>query len=136
MAGSTTLPDSVAGPVAAEVVRVVDGDTVAVRARVWVGLTADSLVRLDGVDTPELRGKCDQERALAEQARDFLTALIGDGQVLLHGVASGKFAGRVVARMETANGDAGTALMAAGLARAYDGGARGGWCDSLVSAAP
>ena len=62
--------------------------------------------------------------------------MIGDGQVLLHGVASGKFAGRVVARMETANGDAGTALMAAGLARAYDGGARGGWCDSQVSAEP
>jgi len=127
---SDSLPPSVAGPVVAQVLRVVDGDTVAVRARVWVGLTAEALVRISGVDAPELRGKCDQERVLAGQARDFLAELIGDGPVLLHGVESGKFAGRVLARIETVGGDAGGALVAAGLARAYDGGARGGWCDS------
>ena len=64
------------GPVPARLVRVVDGDTVVVRARIWLGQEVEIHVRLAGIDAPELRGKCARERALAVRARDFVVARI------------------------------------------------------------
>lgn len=117
------------GPVPAEVVEVIDGDTVKVRAHVWLGQAVETSVRLDGVNAPELRGDCDQERRLAAEARDYLTALVADGAVSLRDIAYDKYGGRVVARLGDPSGrDLGTALVAAGLARPYDGGKRGSWC--------
>ncbi len=43
------------GPVTATVQEVIDGDTVAVRARIWLGQAIENRVRLAGIDTPELR---------------------------------------------------------------------------------
>ncbi len=120
---------SVPGPVPATVLRVIDGDTLMVRARIWIGQEIEIKVRLAGVDAPELRGKCESERILARQARDLVAARIADGEVSLHGVQYGKFAGRVLARVETSAGDdLGTALLDAGLGRPYRGKRRRGWC--------
>ena len=120
---------SVPGPVPARVLRVIDGDTLMVRARIWIGQEIEIKVRLAGVDAPELRGKCESERILARQARDLVAARIADGEVSLHGVQYGKFAGRVLARVETSAGDdLGTALLDAGLGRPYRGKRRRGWC--------
>ncbi len=33
-------------------------------------------VRLAGIDTPEINGKCDQEKALAEKARDLVRGIL------------------------------------------------------------
>ena len=119
------------GPVQARVVEVVDGDTLLVRARIWLGQEVETRVRLSGVDAPELRSRCEYERVLAEQARDFILNHIGDGPVVLHDVRYGKYAGRVLARIEDAGGmDLGRSLLAAGLARA--GGRRGSWCEAVV----
>ena len=119
------------GPIPADVVRVVDGDTVAVLARIWPGQTVETHVRLAGIDTPELRGSgCPAERALAEAARDRLEGLLGAGPVYLRDVALGTFAGRVVARIETPAGvDVAGPLVTDGLARVYDGGHRAAWCE-------
>jgi endonuclease YncB( thermonuclease family) len=68
-----------AGPVSARVLEVIDGDTVVVQAQVWIGQAIEFRVRLAGIDAPELRGKCDAERALAAQARDFLAARLDAG---------------------------------------------------------
>jgi micrococcal nuclease len=65
------LPESVPGPIQARVLRVIDGDTIVVRARIWLGQNIDTQVCLDGVDTPELKGKCERERRLAVRARDL-----------------------------------------------------------------
>jgi endonuclease YncB( thermonuclease family) len=125
---------SVPGPVPAKVLRVIDGDTLVVRARVWIGQEIEIKVRLWGVDTPELRGKCESERILARQARDLVAARIADGEVSLHGVQYGKFAGRVLARVETSAGiDLTTALLDAGLGRPYRGRRRQSWCPSPAS---
>lgn len=112
-----------------------DGDTLRVRARIWLGQDVAIYVRLAGVDAPEVRGACRRERALARRARNFLTTHLGSDPdeapgVRLRDVRYGKFARRIVARVETAAGlDLGAALLAAGLARPYDGGRRPGWCD-------
>ena len=124
------------GPVQARVVEVVDGDTLLVRARIWLGQEIETRVRLTGVDAPEMKARCSRERALAEQARDFIRDRVGDAPVVLHDVRYGKYAGRVLARIENAGGmDLGRSLLAAGLARPYAGGRRGSWCEAAVQRA-
>lgn len=122
--------DRLPGPIPARVIRVVDGDTVVVRARIWLGQDVETSVRLSGVDTPEKRGKCDSERQAAAQAEAFTAKrAAADSLVSLHDVIADKYGKRVVARIVIANAeDLGTALIAAGLARPYDGGSKRGWC--------
>ena len=128
-AGGARAADRLPGPIGAAVVRVIDGDTLVVRAHIWLGQNVETSVRLAGLDTPELRGKCASERRLAARAKTMTMALIADGDVTLRDIQFGKFAGRVVARVTTAAGAAlSRALIAAGLGRPYGGGARGDWC--------
>ena len=118
------------GPVPATVLRVIDGDSLVVRATIWLGQELETTVRLLGVDTPELRGDCGQERSLATRSRAFTAGLAATGaEISLSDIQLGKFAGRVLARVETAGGvDIGQALIDAGLARIYSGGRRLSWC--------
>ena len=121
------------GPVPAEVVRVIDGDTIEVRAHIWLGQRVRVRVRLAGVDAPELDGRCPGERELARRARAFVAARVAGRAVVLLGVSYGKYAGRVLATVRAGDGagagpDLGTALKAAGLARPYAGRRRAGWC--------
>ncbi len=119
----------VAGPIPARVVRVVDGDTLIVRARIWLGQEVETAVRLDGIDTPELKAPCAAEREMAARARDTIAGLADGRRVVLRDVRYGKFAGRVLARIETESGqDLAAALLERGLGRVYRGGRRAGWC--------
>ncbi|MGC2854983.1 thermonuclease family protein [Novispirillum sp. DQ9] len=129
--GGTALAERLQGPIEAEVLRVVDGDTVEVRARIWLGQTVTTLVRVNGIDTPERRSRCDAEKKAAEK----VTALVADllpvgGKIRLRDVETGKYAGRVVAGVEMPDGrDLARLLLDRKLARPYDGGSRAGWCD-------
>ena len=118
-----------AGPVPARLLRVIDGDSISVRARIWLGQDVQTLVRIDGVDTPELRGKCPAERQLAIRARDFVIAFLGRGGIFLRDIQYGKFAGRVGSRVLSSDGrDLTDALIAEGLGRTYAGRKRRSWC--------
>ena len=117
------------GPIPASVAVVIDGDTLRVKARVWLGQEVDTLVRLHGVDAPELDGRCADERRRAEDARAFVRRWTQDRPVTLVDVRTDKYGGRVLARVMAADGtDLGAALVAAGLAKAYRGGRRVPWC--------
>ncbi len=120
--------DAIPGPVAARVVSVTDGDTVLVRARIWLGQDVETRIRLEGVDAPEMKARCDKERRLAIKARNFVVARVEGRTVDLFHIQYGKYAGRVVARIRDADGDLSTAIIAAGLGRPYDGGRRKSWC--------
>jgi len=121
--------DVLAGPVPARVIAVVDGDTLVVRARIWLGQVLETRVRLAGIDAPELHGRCAEERERATRARDFLVRAVDGGEIVLRHVEFGKYAGRVIARVETAAGeDLADALLRAGLAREYGGERRRSWC--------
>jgi endonuclease YncB( thermonuclease family) len=124
LAVETTIP----GPVRAQVVSVYDGDTLTVDAEPWPGVTIRTGVRVNGIDTPEIRGRCDEEKALAIQARDRVREL-ADLTVELRGVHFGKYAGRVVADVYAGGERIGDVLIREGLAREYDGtGPRQPWC--------
>lgn len=83
----------------AEVVRVIDGDTLDVRVDLWPGLQAIYAVRIRGIDAPELRGAdCPAEKAWAEEARAQVEKLYAVGTtVRLQDVEYDAFAGRVLA---------------------------------------
>tara|TARA_R110002110_G_scaffold4877_5_gene24678 strand:- start:4938 stop:5432 length:495 start_codon:yes stop_codon:yes gene_type:complete len=140
LTSSVQAGERLAGPVPAEVMRVIDGDTLVVRARIWLGQSVETHVRLAGIDAPELRGKCEREKTRARAAREALAALVATGPIALSAIEAGKFGGRVIARVETAlHEDASSALITGGHVRAYEGGARAGWCglaSVLPSAAP
>ena len=118
-----------AGPVTAEVLRVIDGDTFTVRAHIWIGQELTTNVRLLGVNAPELSGHCEEERVLADAARRFLAARLEGHSVTLRDIALDKYGGRVLARVEDTAGDIAAALLAARLVVPYDGGRRGSWCE-------
>lgn len=82
-----------------EVVRVIDGDTLELRVDLWPGLVAEYAVRVRGIDAPELRRPgCREERALAEEARDWVRRHYPPGAAVRIGdVEYDVFAGRVVA---------------------------------------
>src|SRR5689334_23740420 len=101
----------------AEVVRVIDGDTFEARVKVWPGMEAVTRVRLRGVDAPEMKARCDDERVKALAAKDALSQMLSEGAVDLANVSQDKYGGRVDADASTSNTrDVGEALVMRGLA--------------------
>ena len=128
--GAVQAADAIPGPIIATVVSVSGGDTITVNAHYpWPGMTIRTAVRVNGIDTPEIRGLCDAETELAKRARDYVRAMVGD-HVQLTNITLGKYAGQVITDVATADGRSLAALViGAGLGREYDGGWREGWCD-------
>ena len=117
----------------AEVIRVLDGDTFEARVRIWPGMDVTTRVRLRGIDAPEMRARCENERAKALAARDALTRILSEGNVGIARIGQDKYGGRVDADVSTARTpDVSAALLergqGLGLARRYSGGRRADWC--------
>ena len=133
LAALASLPASAAklfrGPVEAVVVEVLDGDTFLAEALVWPGHTVRVNVRIRGIDAPEMKARCDGERAAAERAREALALLFGSGPVAISNIASAKYYGRVLADVRTGDGrEIAPILLDGNLVRSYSGGRREGWC--------
>ena len=123
--------ERLAGPVAADVIRVVDGDTIEVRAKIWLGQYIVVLVRLRGIDAPEIGGRagCDAEAAKGAKALARMEEL-AVGAVQIGNVSHDKYARRVDAEVTNGDGlDLGATMLAEGLARPYDGRIPARWCD-------
>ncbi len=127
--GVAMAADAIPGPIVATVISVYDGDTMTVSAFPWPGMTIRTAVRVNGIDTPEIRGLCAEETELAKRARDYVRATVGD-HVQLTNITLGKYAGRIIADVALADGrQLAGLLITEGLGREYDGGTRSGWCD-------
>ncbi|MBV9955345.1 MAG: thermonuclease family protein [Pseudolabrys sp.] len=115
----------------AEVLRVLDGDTFEARVRIWPGHDVTTRVRLRGIDAPEMKARCEDERARAVAARTALMQMLEQGNVAISAVGLDKYGGRVDAEVSTARtADVGRALRDAGHARDYAGGRRQSWCEA------
>jgi len=80
------------------VIKVYDGDTITIASKLPF---ADSplyrlSVRLNGIDTPEIKGKSDDEKTAAKTARDALSVFILNKYVILKNIQSEKY-GRILA---------------------------------------
>lgn len=110
------------------VLTITDGDTFRGRIEVWPNVEVVTAIRISGIDTPEIRGKCAAEREKAIAARERLRALLAAGDVTITQVMNDKFAGRVDAVVMVNGVRVADTLVAEGLARPYIGGTRQGWC--------
>ena len=114
---------------AAEVVRIIDGDTFVARMRTGPGGEVETRVRLRSIDAAELHARCSKELRLALAARAALQRLLAEGSVMLSHVGPDKYPGRIDANVATySTNDISAAMLSGGFARAYDGGRRGSWC--------
>lgn len=118
------------GAYSARITRVIDGDTVQGSVTIWVDQTVTTSIRLRGVDTPELKGACDSERAAAVKAKALVESLLPVGSVAtLTNVGPDAYRGRIDADITLADGRMlAHVLIAEGLARPYDGGKKSSWC--------
>ena len=86
-------------------------------------------VRVRGIDTPEIRGKCDIEKSRAKQVRDFVRDLHSQATTIeLKNCERGKYF-RLVADVYLNGENLADILFEKGYARKYDGGKRESWCN-------
>ena len=107
--------------VAASQIYVVDGDTIDF---------SGERVRLVGLDTPETyRSRCIYEKRLGDLATARVRELLGGvARIELLLLPGRDRYDRLLGRLIVNGTDVGNTLIAEGLARAYDGGRRLGWC--------
>ncbi len=135
--------DPLPGPYPALVTHIVDGDTFEARMRIWFGLEKVTLVRVRGIDAPELHARCAAEAKGAEAARSTLRDFIAGRRVLLREVGVDKYGGRIDASVWVFDPSApqappenlATLMLAARLVRPYHGGKRHSWCTKGAFAA-
>ena len=106
-----------------------DGDTLRITMPGLPPELSEMLVRIAGVDTAEIKGKCEAEKTLAVQARDYVTRSLGEARsVQFCNPAWGKYAKRVIAEVTLDGKSLATTLIERGFGRPYSGGRRKGWC--------
>lgn len=111
-----------------KVYSVYDGDTITVIVNDWPPLFRKMSIRINGIDTPEMRGKCDEEKALAVISKQLnIDALDGAKIITLENARKGKYF-RLLADVYIDGKSLAQMQINAGLARPYDGGARKSWC--------
>lgn len=124
LTAAATARDEISGPVTAEILRVIDGDTLLVEAQPWPQQRIEVYVRIRGIDAPELRSKCTRLREDGQNARQALEALAKvSREIQLIHISGDKYFGRIVADVIFADGrNAADHLLLAGLAQIYNGG--------------
>ena len=116
------------GSVIAEVVSVYDGDSFRVNISGWPAIIGDNVpVRVRGIDTPEIRGKCPSEKEQAIRAREFVREVLSSGVVKLVDMDRGKYF-RIVATVLVDGVDLSELVIKNSLGRRYDGGRKESWC--------
>jgi endonuclease YncB( thermonuclease family) len=108
-----------------KVIKVYDGDSITIAARLPF---VDSIlyrfsVRLNGIDTPEIKGKSDDEKEAAKNARDALSKLIWNKNIILKNVDHEKY-GRILADVYLEDIHVNEWLIKERYAVRYDGGAK------------
>jgi micrococcal nuclease len=111
------------------VTSIYDGDTFTVDIGNCPAVLCERIsVRINGIDAPEMRGKCAQEKEKARQAKQFLVGKLRSGKVLeLRNVARDKYF-RLRADVFVDGRNIGKEMLDKSLVRQYAGGKRGGWC--------
>ncbi|MCB1455514.1 MAG: thermonuclease family protein [Nitratireductor sp.] len=131
VSGNAGQGRSFPGPVSADVVEVVDGDSIRVSAHVWPGQQILVSIRIRGIDAPEMKARCASEKGAALAARARTASLVSSGTVVLTNISGGKYYGRMLADVSNVSGhDLAANLLAEKLVRPYSGRKRQSWCKS------
>lgn len=121
-----------ANPYNFEILRVIDGDTVSIKASFLpLPLKPELAVRIYGVDTPEKghRAQCPSEAARGAAATEFTKQAVAQAKVRQVVIQSwDKFGGRVLGDIILDGRSLRYMLIANGYAREYYGEAKKSWC--------
>ena len=108
-----------------------DGDTIRFDLPGYPPIAGDDIrVRVNGIDTPEIRGKCEKEKYDAKQAQQMVADILKDAeQIDLKNMERGKYF-RIAADVIVDDESLGDMLVGAGMAVKYDGGKKTHkWCE-------
>jgi len=113
-----------------KVISVYDGDTFRVDIDSLPPIVGKNIpIRLNGVDTPEIQGKCQYEKDLALKARDFVRNKLANAkEIKLTKLQRGKYF-RVVADVMIDGISLEKELLENELAYNYSGGKKSSWCN-------
>ena len=116
--------------IVSKVISVYDGDTFRVDINSLPPIVGKNIaIRLNGVDTPEIRGKCQYEKDLALKARDFVRNKLANAkEIKLTKLQRGKYF-RVVADVYIDGVSLEKELLENQLAYKYSGGKKSSWCN-------
>ncbi len=116
--------------IVSKVISVYDGDTFRVDIDSLPPIVGKNIpIRLNGVDTPEIQGKCQYEKDLAIKARDFLRNKLANAkEIKLTKLQRGKYF-RVVADVMIDGVSLEQELLENKLAYKYTGGKKSSWCN-------
>ena len=112
-------------------VRNYDGDTITFNLPNLHPIIGKKIaIRVNGVDTPEIRGKCDKEKYDAKQAQGMVEEFLKDAERIdLKNMGRGKYF-RIVADVYADGENLAEALIDSGMAVKYDGGKKNArWCE-------
>lgn len=101
------------------VASVYDGDTITCIIDLGFTIKVKKIIRLLGIDTPELRG---EEKTMGKKVRDYLRSLILNQEIILETVKdkTGKY-GRYLATVYYNNMNINKHLLEIGYAKKYEG---------------
>ena len=108
-----------------------DGDTIRFNLPGYPPIAGkDIRVRVNGIDTPEIKGKCKKEKYEAQQARDMVADILkGAEKINLKNMKRGKYF-RIAADVIVDGENLADVLIEAGMAIKYNGGKKTyKWCD-------
>jgi endonuclease YncB( thermonuclease family) len=113
-----------------KVISVYDGGTFRVNIDSLPPIVGKNIaIRVNGVDTPEIRGKCQYEKDLALKARDFVRGKLSSAkEIKLTNLQRGKYF-RVVANVLVDSVSLEQELLDNQLAYEYSGGKKLSWCE-------
>jgi micrococcal nuclease len=107
----------------AQVIRVIDGDTIDIDIDLGFDIRVKTRVRMYGINTPEMTSKNLEQRNKAEAAKEFLKSLIEGKEVLLQAFKHEKY-GRYLANVYLGDLNINQRLISEGYAIPYFGGAK------------
>ncbi len=113
-----------------EVTSIYDGDTFRVNINSYPKVIGYRMaIRVNGIDTPEIKGKCKKEKTLARKAKQITVSSLRGAKVIeLRNIQRGKYF-RIVADVYADNKSLADELIKNNLAVRYNGGTKiKNWC--------
>jgi micrococcal nuclease len=108
-----------------------DGDTITFNLPGLHPIIGEEIpIRVNGIDTPEIKGKCEKEKYNAKQAKEMVADILKDAeQISLKNMERGKYF-RIAADVIIDGENLADLLVEAGMAVRYDGGKKTyKWCE-------
>lgn len=114
-----------------KIISIYDGDTFKVNIDGYPAIVGEKMaVRVNGIDTPEIKGKCLKEKELALKAKQLVVSLFENAQSIeLRNMQRGKYF-RIVADVYVDGQSLSEYLILNHVAVLYDGGTKiKNWCE-------